>query len=424
MKRLFTIIWLASSIIALTCMAVFGQIQPNNSCGSASILTVNPTCVNNTFTMPSSFTNDGYTLTGCNVGNTRDDGWYKFQATSVVTEITIDATQDIIIHVYSGTCGSFTLIGCADNQTTAAEVLNIPTTVGTWYYIRIQRYNSSSGITGGTICLYSTNNCNWTLCLYDSYGDGWNDAYLQVFVNGISIGYVELLSGSSQCYVLPASMSDNVSMVFTGGSWDAECSYIVYNDLGAAYHTENAVPGDYSYVQTCNGSLPIELHSFNVSCNENGRTGIFMTLSEHNVAYYIIQSSSDMMFWNNVQVVYATGNSSTLQNYIWSDTEDYGTQPTIYYQLVEYDNDGYSKIFGIYSSTCNLTSSEINIWPNPAQANGEIHIVGDVTEIKIYDIIGKEVQFKLSDDNTIQGLSSGMYIIIVNGIRTFKLVVN
>jgi hypothetical protein len=179
-------------LLILFCLLSFisiGRIQPNNVCGSATTLPVNSSCVNNTFTMPSTFTNDGYTLTGCNIGNTRDDGWYKFQATSIVTEITVDAAQDVIIHVYSGTCGAFTLIGCADAQTTASEVLNIPTVVGTWYYIRIQRYNSSSGITGGTICVYNTTSCNWTLCLQDTYGDGWNNAYLQVFVDGVSIGY-------------------------------------------------------------------------------------------------------------------------------------------------------------------------------------------------------------------------------------------
>jgi hypothetical protein len=419
MKKFFILIG-----IILSGIINYAQIQPNNLCASATTLTVGATCTNNTFTMPATFTNDGYTLAGCNIGNTRDDGWYKFQATSIVTEITIDAAQDIIIHVYSGTCGAFTLIGCADNQTTAAEVLNIPTTVGTWYYIRIQRYNSSSGITGGTICLYSTNTCNWTLCLQDSYGDGWNGANLQVFVNGVSIGYAELLSGAGPtCYMLPAAMSGNVSIVFNSGTYDSECSYYLYNDLNVLYHTEVGPPGNFSYTQTCNGSLPIELLGTpTIICENNTRRILWVTASEHNTAIFTVQSSEDGMFWNNVASLPAAGNSNSPRSYSVVDIDIYGPS-TVLYQILQIDNDGQFHIFGLYPSTCETTTDILEIYPNPSHEGDIVLIKGYIKNIEIYDLLGRKINAKI-DGSKLVGLSAGVYVILDDGIFITKLVIN
>lgn len=417
MKFKLLILFCLLSIISV------GQIQPNNTCGSAATLPVNSSCVNNTFTMPSTFTNDGYVLTGCNIGNTRDDGWYKFQATSIVTEINVVAAQDIIIHVYSGTCGAFTLMGCSDvGLAGIAETVNIPTTVGVWYYIRIQRYNSSSGITSGNICVYNTTNCNWTLCLQDTYGDGWNNAYLQVFVDGVSIGYAELLSGAGPvCYMVPAQMSGNVSIVFTSGLYDEECFYAVYTDLGILYHSELVMPANYSYLQTCNGSLPLELAQFNVTC-DNGRVIEWSTYSEQNTDFFIVKSSEDGMFFSNiVDVVPAAGNSSTLQSYNTIDNLVYNDN-TIYYELEEHDNSGYVKVLGIRSSTCDLTSSDINIYPNPSYVGEPITVKGDYKTIEIYNLLGQKVKAELKGIQLI-GLPSGVYILWIDGKLQAKLVI-
>lgn len=417
-------------IIFILCLVLlnfisYSQITIQDACASANVLIVNNFCVNNTFTMPSSFANNGgYPNTGCSISN-NDDGWYKFKAISIVTEITVDATEDIIIHAYSGACGALTLIGCSDNETTNAEIINIPTTIGAWYYIRIQRYNSSAGITNGTICLYNTNKCNWTLCLSASSGNsGWYGAYFQVLVNGISIGYTNFTTGNGPlCYVIPATMSDVISFIFTGGTNNGRCKYTLYDDLGSVYHSVASSPSNYSYVQTCNSSLPIELENFNVSCDGSKRSGTFITASEHNVNHYIVQSSIDMISWNNVTTIFGNGNSTASHSYVWNDVINYGLQLLVYYQLIEYDNDGYTKTFGPYSLNCNISSKAINLWPNPAQSNENINIVGSVAEIKIYDIIGKEVSFGLKENNTIYGLSSGLYVVVVNGINTFKLIV-
>lgn len=413
-------------IAILLNFTLIAQIQPNNSCGSATTLSVNSSCINNTFTMPNAgFTNDGYTLAGCNIGNNRDDGWYKFQAISIVTEITIDAVQDIIIHVYSGTCGTFTLIGCADNEVGDPEILNIPTTIGTWYYVRIQRYNSSSGITGGVICLYNTNNCNWSLCLEDSYGDGWNDAYLEVFVNSVSIGYAEILDGfGPDCYYLPAGMSDNVSIIFYSGTWDEECSYYLYDDLGGLNHSETIMPANYNYTQTCNGSLPLELIEFNTNCNENSRIIEWSTASESNTDYFILRSSEDgTMFSAPLSTIPAAGNSSILRNYSFIDNSIYYDH-TVYYELTEYDISGYTKVLGIRSSTCDFTSDIIEIYPNPVNEGEPLFIISDdeIKSIQVTDLLGRDAVCTFENGN-VKGLSSGVYLMIVDGVKKFKIIV-
>jgi len=253
------------------------------------------------------------------------------------------------------------------------------------------------------------------------------------FFNGSFINITSTANVIVHGNLINSNNSDNVTIdgnITVSGTFDngnggdilgnGNISAGTFTGTGTTFGFENGIIPPGTTVST--GSLPIELGSFSINCVDNYRVITFTTLSEHNVKHFIIQCSIDGTIWSDIQTIPAIGYSSAQQIYNWVDTEIYSQ--TIYYQLFECDNDGYTKIFGTYASDCNLTSSEINIYPNPVQHNNDIYVVGSINELKVYDIIGKEVPFKLKDDNTIQGLASGLYIIIVNGIRTFKLIIN
>jgi hypothetical protein len=193
--------------------------------------------------------------------------------------------------------------------------------------------------------------------------------------------------------------------------------------LNILYHTENATPENFSYTQTCNGSLPIELGSFNVTCGTNERLGLFSTVSEHNASYFIVQSSEDMMFWNNVQTIIASGNSNTQRDYTWIDQINYGPN-TVYYQLLQFDNDGQYHTYGLYQSTCDFTSNIINIYPNPSHENTDIYITGSISNIKIYNIVGAEVNYEMIDNYIVKGLAKGIYLFVINDSYTFRVIVD
>ena len=233
-----------------------------------------------------------------------------------------------------------------------------------------------------------------------------------------------ILTGTSvnmtNIYAFPNPMAVGgtyTSSVFAIGA--GECAYVVVDGFSG-----DACNYSVTLTNVTGGCvLPIELTSFNIQCNSGERQGTFITASEYNTSHFIVQSSDDMMFWDNIQVLPAVHNSNTQRIYNWVDNIDYGSQHTIYYQLVEYDTDGAMTLHGVYSSTCNFTTDIISIQPNPSKHNSDIFIVGSVNSVKVYNLLGEEVRFEFIDSNVIRGLASGVYIFMVNGIYSFKIIV-
>lgn len=129
----------------------------SDACGfaGANQYTVNSTCSFQTFNKPVAYVNN---LNPGSCGSSANDdafGW--FQATSTVTTITYDPllNVDAILHVFSGACGSLTLLGCANvGGNGVNETVTISTTIGTNYQFRVQR-SASDAIMDGSICIYN-----------------------------------------------------------------------------------------------------------------------------------------------------------------------------------------------------------------------------------------------------------------------------
>jgi hypothetical protein len=84
---------------------------------------------------------------------------------------------------------------------------------------------------------------NFQVALYDSYGDGWNGGMLDVYVNGdMVLSGLTIPSGYGPLYwSFPVIDGDEISTVYTPGSWTGENSYEIINDQGAVvYSSPNA----------------------------------------------------------------------------------------------------------------------------------------------------------------------------------------
>ena len=139
----------------------WNQVPDNDNCANATLITSTPTCVAGT----SSFTNqtlnganaDGGTITSnCSAMN-NPDVWYRFVAQSKYPFITVSNqgsswTTRLKIQLLSGSCGSFTEVGCGNNSLPAASMPLMPSgtglTIGNTYYIRILKNNAGTP-TGG-----------------------------------------------------------------------------------------------------------------------------------------------------------------------------------------------------------------------------------------------------------------------------------
>jgi gliding motility-associated-like protein len=126
----------------------------NDACGGAVLLPVNASC---TYT---NGTTSGATqsFSGC-AGTADDDVWYRFTATNSVQSITVHplSSLDMVVQVYSGTCGTLNSLICTDNTFSGQdEQVNLVGLVaGQTYYIRV--YDYYSGPTGNfQICVTGT----------------------------------------------------------------------------------------------------------------------------------------------------------------------------------------------------------------------------------------------------------------------------
>ena len=160
-------------------------IPSNDECTNSIPLTVNTT---NSCSVTTNGTTVGaiQSQPGC-IGNADDDVWYNFTATSTSHIISISAISmnNIVLQVFSGSCGSLTSLNCTNNTTGFSTETTTLTglTVGLNYYVRI--YSNSNGTGQGTftICVSTPivpctaiNNisaCNTTVNLNVPAGNGF-----------------------------------------------------------------------------------------------------------------------------------------------------------------------------------------------------------------------------------------------------------
>jgi len=149
MKRTITSIVLA--LLTLLPVGLYAQ-APGASCAAAASLTVSGACGSGTI---SDATVADAPAPSC--GAASRDGWYSFIATGTSATVTaISSNRQLLLQVFSGSCGSEVEIGCANANTTAGaqtETVNLAgLTIGNTYLIRVVNQNANNmGLT--SICV-------------------------------------------------------------------------------------------------------------------------------------------------------------------------------------------------------------------------------------------------------------------------------
>lgn len=144
--------------LALVCFAAstwgYAQVNPSDGCTGVPALTVNTTCVNNSYSLSGSYSNGGLVSASCFSGNNRDDGWYSFTATGTTTNIELTGDRDHVLAVFS-TCGGGTELACDFATSGNTASVSFATTIGTTYFIQVHRTSGNNTATmDGNICVY------------------------------------------------------------------------------------------------------------------------------------------------------------------------------------------------------------------------------------------------------------------------------
>jgi hypothetical protein len=155
-----------------------------------------------------------------------------------------------------------------------------------------------------------------------------------------------------------------------GGSSPNSCSApIVYGPIALTY--------------TGFGSaiiLPVIISDFTVINNTNSVNISWSTKQESNSAYFLVERSNDGSRWNQVGQVKATGNSSIVVKYQFSDLAKINGVAHYRLKMVDLDNKFvYSDVKSIRSSTI----ASVKVFPNPASDYATITLDAKAGNTKI-----------------------------------------
>ncbi len=226
------------------------------------------------------------------------------------------------------------------------------------------------------------------------------------------------------CYTQADAVNNDI---FNGGNDDG-FSVICYVQADAV---SNAIfnGGNYGgFSISCIGSwgnevpLPIELLSFTAECDKGIAQIHWATASETNNNYFTLERSADAINWVIIGTVGEAGNSNTVRNYEFIDSQISNLKSQFfYYRLKQTDFDGkfrYSKIIVISNCGEKITNDFI-IYPNPTNGIFNLLFNGDkeqVYSIEIYNILGKKVYYSGCYKSAIDlsDKQSGVYFIHFN----------
>ncbi len=133
--------------------------------------------------------------------------------------------------------------------------------------------NADGGLTAqGTANLKNT--CNVVFDLADSYGDGWNSAALTVsFDDGSASQNLTISSGSSASYTLEVGNGVHVTLSWTDGGYDSECSFTVSYDGDLMIYelaSDNNPSSGTLFEFNCNCAAASQTFEVSVSGGANG----------------------------------------------------------------------------------------------------------------------------------------------------------
>lgn len=175
--------------------------------------------------------------------------------------------------------------------------------------------------------------------------------------------------------------------------------------------------------------LPVELVYFDAHLVDGKVETNWITESEINNDYFIIEKTRDGINYEKVGEVDGAGNSSsTLEYRLWDNNPYTGTS---YYRLTQVDFDGTQSYSDLKSIVYNPGDLDVSIYPNPIledqvfiQLNG---VTNSDLDLQIFDMTGRLVQSTslkmFNGQNTVplnSGLEKGAYLFrLSNGDQNY-----
>lgn len=179
------------------------------------------------------------------------------------------------------------------------------------------------------------------------------------------------------------------------GTWGDMWPIGTVNTAANTVITPPVAPSDYFPAWTLSqidDPLPVQLLSFNASCNELYADINWETATETNSAYFSVYRSIDGNTWEEVCTKEAQGYATMVTPYHCSVELKRGQ--INYFKLVQVDFDGAEMSYGPISLSCGEALSEFIVYPNPANHQFTVQVnlpTAENAEINLLDVTGKLV---------------------------------
>jgi len=167
------------------------------------------------------------------------------------------------------------------------------------------------------------------------------------------------------------------------------------------------------YTIVVNSTLAVELFTFDADCDGNKTELNWVTLSEKNSDYFMVQFSEDGEYFETIGIVNSEGNSTTEKRYRFNHESNFVSG---YYKLVEVDLDGIQQEYDSYLATCEIDRFKLH--PNPVTYELFINLKATNKESVFYEI--RTVSGKIIDSGALENaidvkyLPKGIYFIKVH----------
>ncbi len=177
---------------------------------------------------------------------------------------------------------------------------------------------------------------------------------------------------------------------------------------------------------TCNVyPLPVSLSESSLDCYDNFVVLNWVTISEINNDFFLIESSIDGIEWKEETRVNGQGSSQEKINYTVKILKNRRNEAT-YYRLSQTDFDGTRENLVSHSSDC--VQKEIEVYPNPF--SNEIRILnfkGAVENIELINQLGQkqDVSFIFKNHQVVlltEKLATGIYFVVLDDGTVYRLI--
>lgn len=254
------------------------------------------------------------------------------------------------------------------------------------------------------------NACNIVFELKDDYGDGWDGAAIVVkYSDGTPDEAFTVNSGHTKTYTRQISSGVEVTLEWSKGSWDIECSFVIKKENGGIIYSDggrfiengflfswtNDCASQNNYYETCDAvqnleyiaspTLPVEI-AWDAPVNGDP------------IHYEIYRNEKFLGTTEELNYIDETATGTFLYVYsvrpVFEDC--YGAFQTVVVEFVEFVDEN--------------QSINVSVFPNPSKNDFTI-VCDSMTRISVYNIMGTLIKDYNTNDNrfVINGLDNGIY---------------